>query len=291
MNIIIVLKTLFSLLLFFIFLLKFGLPSWKKYQARQIFVQKKKVNVHDIPPPAVTFCALAPTGDGWEKKTDEKTSFVFDISADKNDVANSTSEIANISTFMEGMGNLFAGMGNSLDTESIPTIFDKCDDSTSIQEIFDCVKNKTFSLEETVDAAGLEVTPGNTTDLLNSSFWISDISWVPVGKCHTLNNSVSLGNYKWTFNLDQQSYFLFIHDPNFFLFTFNPATIPSIYLQLNMGQKGLYIDGVRHVKMNTPAQPCEDAEGYSFTACVKESVAKKVGCRYDMVCQLTMHNE
>ena len=86
---------------------------------------------------------------------------------------------------------------------------------------------------------------------------------------------------KWKFSLETGlSYAVFIHDLDFFIFSSNPVTIPNIYQQVKGGKKSLYIAGVRHVKLNTPLQPCEASEGYSFTACVRKSVVRKVGCRY-----------
>ena len=36
---------------------------------------------------------------------------------------------------------------------------------------------------------------------------------------------------------------------------------------------------VKHKKLNLEHRPCEEAEDYSFTTCVKENIAKTVGCR------------
>ena len=83
------------------------------------------------------------------------------------------------------------------------------------------------------------------------------------------------------------TYNVYIHDPHFFIFTFNPSTIPGIFLYLK-SEEGLhlrYIDVVHHVNMDRPQQHCEAAEDYSLTACVKNSVARKVGCRYILTTQ------
>ena len=122
----------------------------------------------------------------------------------------------------------------------------------------------------------------NIMDISNSSFWINDISFSTLGKCHTLNNSVSLGTAKWMFLLDPyHDYAVAIHDPHFYLFTTNPATIPGVTLDLkpSQGIQFMYIEVIQHVNMDRPQQPCAAQEDYSFTTCVKNSVAKKVGCR------------
>ena len=58
MKIFIFLKISFTLALFTTFLLFFGVPSLKKYLAKEVFINKKKISIHDIAPPAVTFCAF-----------------------------------------------------------------------------------------------------------------------------------------------------------------------------------------------------------------------------------------
>ena len=66
MNILIFLKFFFSLSLFITFVLFFGLPSWKKYQAKEVFINKQKIRIIEISPSAVTFCALdQETTFGW----------------------------------------------------------------------------------------------------------------------------------------------------------------------------------------------------------------------------------
>ena len=40
---------------------------------------------------------------------------------------------------------------------------------------------------------------------------------------------------------------------------------------------------VQRKVLNTPARPCEEAESYSFTRCVLEFVAGRVGCHLDWV--------
>ena len=40
---------------------------------------------------------------------------------------------------------------------------------------------------------------------------------------------------------------------------------------------------VQRKVLNTPARPCEEAESYSFTRCVLEFVASRVGCHLDWV--------
>ena len=46
----------------------FGLPSFNKYQAKEVFTSKRKISVRDIATPAVTICASdnSDTYYGWK---------------------------------------------------------------------------------------------------------------------------------------------------------------------------------------------------------------------------------
>ena len=56
----------------------------------------------------------------------------------------------------------------------------------------------------------------------------------------------------------------------------------SIYLKIQTRMEGNFQLVERRV-LNTPARPCEEAESYSFTRCVLEFVAGRVGCHLDWV--------
>ena len=56
----------------------------------------------------------------------------------------------------------------------------------------------------------------------------------------------------------------------------------SIYLKTKTRIDGKFRLLQRKV-LNTPARPCEEAESYSFTRCVLEFVAGRVGCHLDLV--------
>ena len=222
------LKLAFSTTLLIAFIVFFGIPSWNKYQAGEVLINKRKILTSNIGPPAITFCPA----DGWK----------------------------NVSDY------------NSSESQ----ILQHCKETKSFEEALDCIDNETYNLTETVPMSY----SGNS--IINSSSWINDVSYSLFGKCHTLNNSVSLGSSYWYFKLDPSlSYFVAIHDPNFFMFTPNPATIPLITLDLhpNQGIQLIYIEIIQHIDMDRIEQPCEDREDYSFTACVKNSVSRKIGCR------------
>ena len=67
MNLLIFLKIVFSLTLLIIFIFLFGIPSWEKFQAKEVMINKIKVNPIKSITPAVTICALDKvTVQGWK---------------------------------------------------------------------------------------------------------------------------------------------------------------------------------------------------------------------------------
>ena len=239
-------KFVFSTTLLIVFFFFFGLPSWKKFQAREVLINKRKIITTEIAAPAITICGFQfETWDGW-----------------KNDDSNKTGLNNNMPDFF---------------------ILNKCKEPHSVEEALECINTKTYNLTETVSHAWTDSSNTSTViDILNSSLWISDVSFTEFGKCHTLNDSVSLSSSNWKIILDGSlSYFAYFHDPNFFILTTNPAIIPGVFLDINPSQGYMlkYIEVIEHINMDRSQQPCEDREDYSFTTCVKNSVSRKIGCR------------
>ena len=251
MNIITFLKIAFSLLLFILFIFFFGFPSWEKFQAKEVMSNKRKVNPTESITPAVTICALdKKTRQGWK-----------------------------YSNVKKGMGN-GKNEGNkkddiTLSKYKLDILSYHCEGN---ELLTDCINNETFNLTETVKNANM----GDYQDIFNTTYWIDELSYFGLGKCHTLNNSVSLGSSHFQFFLNRSlNYAVVIHDPNYFMLTANPSTMPYLYLDMDasQGNKLVYIEAVEYININRPDQPCNDQEHYSFTACVKTSVSATIGCR------------
>ena len=56
----------------------------------------------------------------------------------------------------------------------------------------------------------------------------------------------------------------------------------SIYLKTNTRIDGNFRLVERRV-LNTPARPCQEDQNYSFTRCLLEFVARRVGCHLDLI--------
>ena len=83
-------------------------------------------------------------------------------------------------------------------------------------------------------------------------------------------------------------YQIHIHDPNFFFLTTNPITIPKIKIFRSIRSVGgrefyhmTYIRAIKHIKMNREKEPCGSGPGYNFVRCLKNSIARTVGCRLE----------
>ena len=242
MNILVFLKYLFSISLLITFIWFFGIPSWNKFQAREVIINKRDITTDEIAPPALTICAE----NGWKSED-----YAYDI------------EDYNLS--LEYLDNMYSTI-----------IIQNCGQTSNFEESLECIDGKTYSLGDLVPKA---IEDKHSKDILNSSSWISDISYTQVGKCHTLNNSVPLDFSNWVFNLKNISYKIFVHDPDFHLISSNPAVIPSLWIQDINNFPMIYIEVIQHIKIHRPEQSCEERENYSFTACIKNSLSRKVGCR------------
>ena len=80
-------------------------------------------------------------------------------------------------------------------------------------------------------------------------------------------------------------YKIFLHERGQFWPSVDMARLgqtESIYVKTKTRITGNFHLVQRKV-LNTPARPCEEAESYSFTRCVLEFVAGRVGCHLDLV--------
>ena len=79
-----------------------------------------------------------------------------------------------------------------------------------------------------------------TKNIVELSFWSSDLTVSGHGLCHTINYPENVGADPFeevlTFFLrDNLQYKMHIHDPNYFLLTANPFAIPQISLEMMSG--------------------------------------------------------
>ena len=247
LNFLLVSKIILQLLLFSFFLTFFGIPSLIAYQRKEIIVLKSESKTNGIEPPAVTLLAIR-NSLGW--KTVEKEQFwqSFDL-------------------------------------------FDHC--SGINMTVDDCIKEDSFELSDfLVEAKYIGINKNYSAPFqLNSSsssFWKEDMSLSGFGRYFTLKSLTNVTQNEedcLAFILSRDfSYFVFVHDEDFFLYSVNPLGPPSKSWQIQ-GDSAPHVQNhyqevtlTKHKKLNLDRQPCEEDSDYSFNYCVRESLSKKVKC-------------
>ena len=236
-------KGILQLLLFSLFLAFFGIPSLVQYQRKEIIVLKSESKTDKgIEPPAVTLVATK-NSLGW--KTVERDQFwqSFDL-------------------------------------------FDHCMGIN--MTIYDCLKEDSFGLADfLVEAKFIGVNKNYSAPILlnSSSFWKEDRSLSGFGRHFTLKSLKNITQNEedcLAFVLSSNfSYFVFVHDEDFFLYNVNPLGPPSKAWQFQGSSPNVVnhyqeVTLTRHKKLNLERQPCEEDPIYNFSHCVRESLSKKV---------------
>ena len=163
-----------------------------------------------------------------------------------------------------------------------------CPGRGSIDEMYKCIDEGTFDLEE---AARFETSAVPKSQNM-SKFWAQKFTFFLKGMCYTLNYTGLLGTHKYADVLkitlplleektDQSLvYDFWIHDPEFFVFSLNSLAIPHVWKHVDAGLR-VQVSVTKHKKVNQPLKdnPCSDEPGYSFQRCVQTALVKMVGCR------------
>ena len=78
-------------------------------------------------------------------------------------------------------------------------------------------------------------------------------------------------------------YKLWLHDPDFFMLSLNPNSVPTIDNTLNVSGAPLgvqlFINAEEHYLLNREKSPCSDYQDSSFTKCVENYVITKTNCK------------
>ena len=229
------LKIIFIGLLLVTFIVFFGYPSYVKYMAKKTIILDSEVPYKVENPPSITIASVKPSNSSWSRGW--------------KDTSDSASLVGKI----------------------VETL---CNHSKDFHKTVSCIEEKSFNFSEVIVGAH-----NRNRDLKKAKLWKKDIFHFHYGATYTLNSSYSMDT-KWfnslniTLNPDL-NYYMWVHDPHYFLPSSNPDLIPMVQLKLNtVEQLWLYIRPVYHHKLNKPGKPCEKSEQYSYTACIKNSVSK-----------------
>ena len=119
--------------------------------------------------------------------------------------------------------------------------------------------------------------------------WQEDLTYVRYGRSYTFHPQRKIGpvddNDQLIILLSTEfCYDIFVHDKNYFILNDNRCTLPTYYIKLipdasNNSKIYYKISATQHIEKNLPEDPCVENEDYNFTVCVKESLARKIGCR------------
>ena len=112
-------------------------------------------------------------------------------------------------------------------------------------------------------------------------FWRADFTQTWSGMCFNLHVEESEGeNLIHLFLNTNLTFIVFIHDPEYFIYSSNPQALPmamTIIQKTNIFKELRLIER-EHTELNVQSDPCEEDTEYSFTVCVKTSLARMVGC-------------
>ena len=232
-------KSLLQLILFIVFISMYAFPAVDRFLKQETIVLKSLKKTQGIPAPSITIVAYSPA-TRIGWKVKPKESFRRSI----------TSHCKKYSDFEE-----------CVDTETFKG--------------FDFIKDTFIGYDKKMSLGATE------------EIWQSDLTLVHRGKSYTLDPQIRMGpnpSLEQLFVLLDHAftYIIQVHDKNFFIINENQWGIPMSTVRKNPNKSvdSFYeISVTEHVELNLPSDPCEEDENYEFRVCVKESLAKKIGCR------------
>ena len=246
------LKLILQMLLFCVFLYTYGIPSIRKLAQQNTIVIKTKKYTNGIQAPSITIAANSRGNEIGWKKK-----------AEHEDI-----------------------------------LQHQCENFTSVE---DCLNSETypwhFFIKDTLLGYSEKVPLINQTNI-----WNPDFTYASYGRSYTFHPKLRIGPSYWTdqviIPLDKNfSYGIFVHERNFFVLNENGATMPFKFIRLlpdafNDFKFYYKISAIQHIEKNVPEDPCVEDNEYSFTACVKENLARKFGCRpsWDIWSDQTIRN-
>ena len=224
-----------------------SLGSVQKYQSKETIILSSRKFTNGIEAPAVTLIGLNNnTGYGWKTKSNQTSS----------------------------------QMGRFTNT----FLLDHCKDLNQT-DVEMCISSDSYGLTDFLTTATFQMLDSSLNEL-NMSSWSVDIDAPANGRGFTWNPQ-RLINPNWNDIMFMSVYknfrfFIWVHDIKFSFISTNPlGTTSTFWVFDGSSMKSHYQEliMVEHKRLNLDDRPCEEAEDYSFTSCVKENIARTVGCR------------
>ena len=247
LNLALVSKTILQIVLFFLFLTFFGIPSFTQYQKKETIVVKSEQDTNGIEAPAVTLQTTY-NNLGWKS------------------VGGKSADWQNFELYEH--------------CKRINMTIDQCIHNDSIR-LTDFLANAKIERNFDYDSAATPLLLLNIS--ASSAYWREDMTWTALGKYFTFKAPKSIAlkqDYCMTFVLVKNfTFFVFVHDEDFFILTVNPLGPPTNYWTFQGSSQSSHYQELtltRHSKLNLDQRPCENDPTYSFTKCIKENSSKKV---------------
>ena len=234
-------------LLLVLFMVFFGIPSVRKYQSMETISISSEKWTNGIEAPAVTVMALNNnTGYGWKSKTNQTASM----------------------------------MGRHTNT----FVLDHCKEINQT-DLEACILDDSIGLTDFLTTATFQMLQSSLNQL-NRSSWTEDMDLTANGRQFTWNPHRSI-TPNWADVMYLSLYkkfriYIFVHDIKFSFVSTNPLGTTSAFYEFDGNSMANHYQElilVEHKKLNLEHRPCEEVEDYSFNTCVKENIAKTVGCR------------
>ena len=251
-----VVRLILQLVLFVVFLHMYGLPALDRLNKKSTIVIKTRSNTEGIQAPSLTISARSRSnGMGWKEKH----------------------------------------ISHAHDND---TIVHQCKDFDTVEQ---CLDSQTFDSTDFIRGTllGYETKLSLTEE---EDVWKPDFTYVRFGRSYTFHPERRIGPVDDTDQLiilldNKYCYDIFVHEKNFFILNDNRCALPSNYFKLipdasNHSKVVYKISVTQHIELNVPEDPCVEDDQYDFGVCVKESLARQVGCRpsWDVWSDQTIRN-
>ena len=228
-----VVQFVFVAVLFYLFTVYVGLPSWDKYQAKGTLITEKMVPNDFKNPPVITVCPRNSQGSGLKEPISGKT-----LQDDMAPFLERTCMKRNWTDITQCINN----MGFNL-TETIKSSNTKGKNILNntklwIEELNILGLPKCFTLNSTLGYGSV----------IRSSLEIS------------LHPQLAYAVY-----IHDPNFFYRTPNPKT-----TPRTV--INVNENFGEQFIYIQEILNTRLNTLSKPCNDTQEYSFTKCVKNRI-------------------
>lgn len=217
------------------FFVFFGKPSLERFLEKQVLTVTSKRYSDKVLPPAVTIVAYDGDKGGWDQAVPTK------------------------------------------DSEALQAV---CGDQPDIER---CIRSHSRGLEETafVEMGGISGSAPWAEALTDPALWREDFTSAWYGRSFTLTYPHARGTAWRTdaINIhvnksDGLNRRIFLHDPNYFILSVNPLSLPINLQTLESSRQGRFYFSLaltERLEYDTPSDPCVEEHGYSFLTCVKVS--------------------